>query len=117
MGTYHLYTGDDGETHVEPLDLSKHPEYTQFQKVAGFWLATREPGPAGPFRVEPAKRWMTILSGKFEVGLGDGSKHQFGPGDIRFIEDTTGHGHTSQFLEPTVFSVVEVQEGYGPGDR
>jgi hypothetical protein len=30
-----------------------------------------------------------------EIGLGDGSKHVFGPGDARLVEDTTGQGHTT----------------------
>ena len=80
------------------IDLNEHPEMTQVQYAAGIRFGTREPGPVSPFMVEAARRWMVIISGKFEVGLGDGSKHQFGPGDIRLIEDTTGHGHTSQFL-------------------
>ena len=108
MGIYRLYTGNDGETHVEEIDLGKHPELLPVQKVAGIRLSPRQPGPASPFEPEPIRRWMCILSGKFEVGLGDGSKHQFGPGDIRLIEDTTGHGHTSQFLEPTISAVIDI---------
>ena len=33
--------------------------------------------------------------GQLEIGLGDGSKHVFGPGDARLVEDTTGQGHTT----------------------
>ena len=39
---------------------------------------------------------MIILSGQLEIGLGDGSKHVFGPGDARLVEDTTGQGHTTR---------------------
>ena len=39
---------------------------------------------------------MIILSGQLEIGLGDGSKHLFGPGDARLVEDTTGKGHTTR---------------------
>ena len=38
---------------------------------------------------------MIILSGQLEIGLGDGSKHVFGPGDARLVEDTSGQGHTT----------------------
>ena len=115
MGVYRLYKGDDDECHIEEIDLNQHPEMTQVQYAAGIRFRQRQPGPASPFEPEPARRWMVIISGKFEVGLGDGSKHQFGPGDIRLIEDTTGHGHTSQFLEPTTFAVVEIDPTLVPG--
>jgi hypothetical protein len=38
---------------------------------------------------------VIILSGQLEIGLGDGTKHIFGPGDARLVEDTTGKGHTT----------------------
>ena len=34
------------------------------------------------------------------VGCGDGSKHLFGPGDARLVEDTTGKGHTTRQIGP-----------------
>ena len=57
-----------------------------------------EPARFVDFHPAPDQRWMVILSGQLEIGLGDGSKHPFGPGDIRLIEDTTGRGHTTHFL-------------------
>ena len=42
-----------------------------------------------------AARFVIILAGQLEIGLGDGSKHVFGPGDARLVEDTTGQGHTT----------------------
>jgi len=39
-----------------------------------------------------------VLSGQLEIGLGDGGKHVFGPGDARLVEDTTGRGHTTRVL-------------------
>ena len=54
----------------------------------------------------PNRRWLVILSGQLEIGLADGSMHRFGPGDLRLIEDVTGHGHTTRYLEPTVTAVM-----------
>jgi hypothetical protein len=39
---------------------------------------------------------VIILSGQLEIGLGDGTKQTFGPGDARLVEDTTGKGHTTR---------------------
>ena len=44
----------------------------------------------------PRRQFVIILSGQLEIGLGDGSKHIFGPGDARLVEDTTGQGHTTK---------------------
>ena len=43
----------------------------------------------------PRRQFVIILTGQLEIGLGDGSKHVFGPGDARLVEDTTGKGHTT----------------------
>jgi uncharacterized cupin superfamily protein len=43
----------------------------------------------------PRRQFVIILSGQLEIGLGDGSKHIFNPGDARLVEDTTGRGHTT----------------------
>ena len=117
MGVYRMYTGDDGESHIEEIDLEKHEELTYTQFASGVRLNYTEAGPASAFKPEPTRRWMCLLKGRFEVGLGDGSKHQFGPGDIRLIEDTTGRGHTSAWLEPSTWVVVEIDPEYGPGGK
>ena len=95
MGIYRMYSGDDGETHIEELSLDTHPELESLQQVAGMRIWRAEPGRFIDFHPAPDRRWLVILSGEVEIGLGDGSKHRFGPGDIRLIEDITGHGHTT----------------------
>ncbi len=108
MGTYRLYTGSDGESHFETIDLSKTPDWT-----AGLDTTTitfRE-DPAGRFidwHPAPRRQFVIILSGRLEIGLSDGSKHVFGPGDARLVEDTTGKGHTTAVYgdEPCVVATI-----------
>ncbi len=95
MGTYRLYTGDDGQSHFETIDLAATPEWTTMRDTTG--ITFRE-DPAGKFQdwhPAPRRQYVIILSGQLEIGLGDGSKHIFGPGDARLVEDTTGQGHTT----------------------
>lgn len=106
MGIYRMYSGEDGETHIEKLLLDDYPELESLQKVTGMRLWRVEPGRFVDFHPVRDRSWMIILSGQVEIGLGDGSKHQFGPGDIRLIEDTTGRGHTTRFLEPYLAAVM-----------
>ena len=35
MGFSRLYTGDDGESHIEELDLASHPELTTLHQATG----------------------------------------------------------------------------------
>ena len=116
MSITRLYTGDDGESHIEELDLDSHPELKSLQKVEGIWLQKWESYEL-PFTQEPARRWMVVLSGSLEIGLGDGSKHVYKTGDIRLVEDTTGHGHTFRLLEPTTFLVIETVPDHGPWEH
>ena len=95
MGTFRLYTGDDGQSHFETIDLMNTPEWTSVQAATG--ITFRE-DPAGHFQdwhPAPRRQFVIVLSGQLEIGLGDGSKHIFDPGDARLVEDTTGQGHTT----------------------
>ena len=96
MGLFRLYTGGDGESHVERIDLGGTPEWVK--GLATTQIAFRE-DPVGRFidwHPAPKRQFVIILSGQLEIGLGDGSKHVFGQGDARLVEDTTGRGHTTR---------------------
>jgi hypothetical protein len=96
MALFRLYTGADGKSHVEPIALNTTPEWGM--GLATTRIAFRE-DPAGHFldwHPAPRRQFVIILSGQLEIGLGDGSKHLFGPGDARLVEDTTGQGHTTK---------------------
>jgi hypothetical protein len=98
MGVYRLYTGADGESHVDELKPKDHPELWQFQAASGIRL---QEFPAKQFldwHPAPRRQWVIILSGELEIGLGDGTLRRFGPGDARLVEDTTGRGHTTRTL-------------------
>ena len=109
MGIYRMYSGADGETHIDEMDLESHPDLMTLQKVAGLRLQRAE-ARFIDFHPAPERRWLILLSGQVETGLGDGSHHRFRPGDIRLIEDVTGHGHTTRYLEPTIFAVMPLPD-------
>ena len=43
-------------------------------------------------------RCRITLSGEAEIGLGDGTIHRLGSGDVHMAEDLTGHGHTTRVV-------------------
>ncbi len=98
MKTSRLYTGPDGQSRFEPIDVAATPEWTQ--GLATTRISFHE-WPVGRFldwHPAPRRQFVIILAGQLEIGLGDGSKHVFGPGDARLVEDTTGQGHTTRVV-------------------
>ena len=95
MGTFRLYSGDDGQSHIEAIDLDQTPDWKSAQAAATISFSEAPAGRFSDWHTAPRRQFVIVLSGQLEIGLGDGSKHVFGPGDARLVEDTTGQGHTT----------------------
>jgi hypothetical protein len=92
-----LYTGDDGKSHFEELDQkedSKHFLTAITPKALVFKNDTNRDDLHG-WHNAPRRQWCITLSGSCEIGIGDGTKKIFGPGDVFLAEDITGQGHTA----------------------
>jgi len=112
MALFRLYTGADGKSRVEPIALDKTPDWGK--GLATTQISFRE-DPVGRFldwHPAPRRQFVIILSGQLEIGLGDGSKHLFGPGDARLVEDTTGQGHTTKVHgnQPCLTATIPLQQ-------
>ncbi len=95
MGTFRLYTGEDGQSHIETISLAETPAWTQGVDSTQISFQEQPAGNYLDWHPAPRRQFVIILSGRLEIGLGDGSKHVFGPGDARLVEDITGQGHTT----------------------
>ncbi|MGH7392569.1 MAG: cupin domain-containing protein [Candidatus Rokuibacteriota bacterium] len=98
MGTFRLYAGPDGQAHIEKIDLDRTPEWTKGLAATRISFREWKVGESLDWHPAPRRQFVIILSGQLEIGLGDGSRHVFGPGDARLVEDTTGQGHTTRTL-------------------
>ena len=96
MAIMRLYTGDDGQTHLEELDPASHPDLTAMTAATGIQFRVSEPGRFSDWHNAPRRQYVITLSGEVEIGLGDGSVHRFGPGHVNLAEDLTGKGHTTR---------------------
>ena len=96
-----LYTGDDGQSHLEALDMEGGPPNWK-DLHSGTGIMFRSTPPDGPvtWHVAPRRQYCITLSGQVEIGLGDGSFHRFGPGDVMLADDLTGQGHTTRAVGP-----------------
>lgn len=104
MGVYRLYTGSDGESHIEELSAEALKEIKLDRARMNFSVSQREPGHFSDFHPAPFRRWQVGIVGRTIIGLSDGTSHTFGPGDVRLIEDTTGKGHTTTY--PDGFNIT-----------
>ena len=96
MKIHRLYTGDDGQSHLEALGLESHPDLTSLQQVTGIVFRQAEAGRFSDWHNAPRRQYVITLSGEMEIGLGDGTVHHFGPGQGVLAEDLTGKGHTTR---------------------
>ena len=108
MGTYRMYTGDDGVAAWEEIDLDATPEWLEGIDVTKIRFGSRAPGVLQDWHPAPQRQFVIILSGQLQIGFEDGSTKVFGPGDARLVEDTTGKGHTTIALgdEPCITATV-----------
>ena len=90
MGTYRIYTGDDGKTTWEEIDLDAMPDWTKGIDATQIRFGSRAPGVMQDWHPAPQRQFVISLSGQLQIGFEDGSTKVFGPGDARLVEDTTG---------------------------
>ena len=90
-----IYTGDDGQSHFEDLEIDKHPNLESLSAVTSIRFRIGEPGNFSDWHQESRRNYIITLSGEGEIGIGDGSVRRFGPGRVMLVEDLTGQGHTT----------------------
>ena len=112
MGSIRLYSGDDGESHIEAIDPASHPDWNQLQNAKGIVFRASPPGYFVDWHVAPRRQYIITLSGEAEIGLADGTVHRLGAGDVNRAEDRTGHGHTTRVVSsvPRVTATVHLDE-------
>lgn len=98
MGIFRLYTGADGDSHMEKLELTTHPELTALQGAKGVVFRASPPGYFSDWHTAPRRQYIITLSGEAEIGLRDGTTYRLGPGDVNMAEDLTGRGHTTRVV-------------------
>lgn len=100
MQVVRLYTGEDGESHIEDLELPfeqvGHALRTATQDATGVQFSLLKPTQLVDFHTAPRRQYVITLQGQVEIGLGNGTKRIFNVGDIELCEDLTGRGHTTR---------------------
>ena len=92
-----------GETDVEtaPKDFAPPAaplEVSAFQPASQWGFLRLPVGWDGRWHPTPARQLIVCLSGQFEITVGDGRSHRFGPGEMVLLEDTEGQGHVTKVV-------------------
>ena len=99
MQVVRIYTGDDGETHFEDLDLPyeaiANAQVTAMRGASGIQFRKTPSGSFIDWHPAPRRQYVITLEGQAEIGIGDGTKRIFNPGDVLLADDLTGRGHTT----------------------
>lgn len=111
-----IYTGDDGKSHFEELDLplTVNPAGAMSGPLPVNSIFFRDTSESGPtvwdYHVAPRRQFAIHLVGRTEIEVGDGECRTFGPGDLLLADDTTGQGHISREIQGPRFQVFAALE-------
>jgi quercetin dioxygenase-like cupin family protein len=96
----HLYTGPDGQTHVEEVEanFASGGGVGAYKLLAnaGAELRRAPPGRVADWHTAPRRQYVITLSGHGELEISGGKKILVGPGSIELVEDVTGKGHITR---------------------
>ena len=86
-----IYTGTDGRSHVENIELNTQ---SVMEKVTGMQVRVSQPGSFADWHVAPGRRYIINLTGGGQLEVAEG-KVDLPAGAVEYIDDLTGMGHTT----------------------
>jgi hypothetical protein len=103
MKIVRVYTGADGQSHFEDIELSYDDntpsgKRTTLQPATGIIFRETDASYNLDFHNAPRRQYVINLSGGVEIEVGDGSKRRLEAGDVLLAEDTEGQGHISRAI-------------------
>jgi len=105
-----IYTGPDGLSHSEQVEMKLTPNGTSAMKATGVEFSSRPAAPAGDWHTGPRRQFVITLSGRAELEVAGGKKVPIGPGNINLIEDTTGKGHITHNIDDRIVVTVPLAD-------
>jgi hypothetical protein len=108
-----LYTGQDGQSHFEDVEVSlRHPQgagmRSEIMTSSGFFFRRSTGAAAADWQNAPRRQFVIVTMGAFDVAVGDGARRRFGRGDVLLAEDTSGKGHLTSGADNQPWEAVFV---------
>lgn len=103
MRVVHIFTGADGKSHLEELEVpeavtSRGSTKTEQLPATGV-IFRQAPSMELDFHPTLRRQFVVGVTGRLEIECGDGTTAVIGPGDVLLADDTTGQGHISRELD------------------
>ncbi|MEM8922934.1 MAG: hypothetical protein AAGD35_05485 [Actinomycetota bacterium] len=125
MHVTRIFTGDDGRSHFEDVEVDLAPDPRFSGVLSPLWPGTgvmfrRVDGDyALDFHNAPRRQLVVNLTGSVEIETGDGTTRVIGPGEILLAEDVTGQGHISRNVggEPRTCLFIPLDHDAGAAGR
>ena len=104
MKIVRVYTGDDGASHFEDLDIELEDRgamgrISELWRGKGVTFREVDGDYALDYHTAPRRQFVINLTGSVEIEVGDGTVRRLGAGEILLAEDTTGQGHISRAVD------------------
>ena len=61
MGSIRLYSGDDGESHIEEIDPTTHPAWNTLHNAKGIVFRSSPPGYFSDWHIAPRRQYIICL--------------------------------------------------------
>jgi hypothetical protein len=102
MQAIRIYSGDGGGALFQTIEVAFDSEedgaHTMDFPIERMFFRRFSPGLELGHHKAPRRQWLIVVSGVFDVG-GEVEERRFKPGDIIFIEDVEGLGHTTKNIQ------------------
>jgi quercetin dioxygenase-like cupin family protein len=105
-----IYTGADGLTHSERVEMKLTQNGTSTMKATGVEFSSRPAAPAGDWHTGPRRQFVITLSGRAELEVANGQKVPIEAGNINLIEDTTGKGHITHNIADRIVVTIPLED-------
>jgi hypothetical protein len=109
MKIVRVYTGDDGESHFEDLDVplkqTRSGSLSDLVPATGIVFRETPVGGALDYHNAPQRQFVVNLSGEVEIECFDGTKRTLTAGGILLAEDTIGRGHITRDIAGPRYSI------------
>ncbi len=114
-----LYADRGGDSHFEDVEVSLSAtgfappappiEVSAFSQARQFAFLRAPAGWFGDWHPAPARQFLVVLEGEFEVSTSDGDSRRFEAGAVLLVEDTTGKGHVTRVIGESSASAALTQ--------
>ena len=104
MQVVRVYTGDDGESHFEDVEIDLEARggagrVSSLIAGPGVYFRDVDGSYDLDFHNAPRRQFVVNLVGSVDIEIGDGTVRRMEPGTILLAEDTAGRGHKSRAVE------------------